>query len=77
MITPMTSFLILEVHPFKIITILVLVPTWAMFQPVFKLALEEEFPIAVKFAIAVEHGILPLTFILEGFIEDKNPEART
>lgn len=51
----MTSFLILEVHPFKIIAILVLVPTWAMFQPVFKLALEEEFPIAVKFAITVEH----------------------
>lgn len=48
-----------------------------MFQPVFELALEEEFPIAVQFAIAVEHRILPLAFILECFIEDKDAKART
>lgn len=71
----MPSLLILEIHPLEVITILVLIPTEAMFQPVFKLALEEELSITVQFAIAVEYGIPPLALILKGFVEDEDAEA--
>ena len=75
MVTAVSSLLILEVHAFEVVAVLVLVLAEAMLQPVIKLALEEEFPVAVQFAIAVEHRILPLALVLEGLIEDEDAEA--
>lgn len=55
MVGTVASFLIFEVHPFEVVSILVFVSTVTMLQPVLKPSLEEELSIAIYLTCSLEN----------------------
>jgi hypothetical protein len=72
MIAPLTSLLVLKIHPLKIIRVLILVPPLPMLQAVLEPTLKEQLPRSKQLSVPLKCSILPLPLIPVVFIECKH-----